>query len=238
MRNRITMILLLVFILLLVYTSVIGIKIGNFQILSISQMIEKNKILNEKITVASNLSSVDFPENVKTLEDTYTKHKIQKQKYEELVGFTEDEDNKIYETKQYDIDYLWRTFGKYATTRNLKIGMDVKKSTSVKETLYDLNFSVAGGYANISQFISDIENNSDLNFRIYNFKMNGNGEEVLASFTIKNVNIKEMLSTQTSNETDPDSSDTTTSAIDNANNNSANSKTSNSIQNTSSSVLQ
>lgn len=239
MRNRITMILLLVFVLLLVYTSVIGIKIGNFQILSISQIIEKNKTLNEKITIASNLSSVDFPENVKTLEDTYTKHKIQKQKYEELVGFAEDDDNKIYETKQYDIDYLWRTFGKYATTRNLKIGMDVKKSTSVKETLYDLNFSVSGGYANISQFISDIENNSDLNFRIYNFKMNGNGEEVLANFTIKNVNIKEMLSTQTSTETDSDlSNTTTTSVVDNANNNSTNSKTSNSVQNTSSSILQ
>ena len=117
--------------------------------------------------------------------------------------------------------------------------MDVKKSTSVKETLYDLNFSVSGGYANISQFISDIENNSDLNFRIYNFKMNGNGEEVLANFTIKNVNIKEMLSTQTSTETDSDlSNTTTTSVVDNANNNSTNSKTSNSVQNTSSSILQ
>ena len=124
----------------------------------------------------------------------------------------------IYETKQYDIGYLWRIFGKYATTRNLKIGMDVQKNSSAKETLYDLNFSVSGGYVNISQFISDIENNSELNFRIYNFKMNGSGEEVSASFTIKNVNIEALLSTQTS--TDTDSSNTTTNTDNNIQNNS------------------
>lgn len=218
MRNRITLILFLVFILLLVYTTVVGIKIGNFQILSISQMIEKNNLLNEKIATASSLSSVDYPENVKTLEDTYTKHTIQKQKYEELVGFADGEDSNIYETKQYDIGYLWRIFGKYATTRNLKIGMDVQKNSSAKETLYDLNFSVSGGYVNISQFISDIENNSELNFRIYNFKMSGSGEEVSASFTIKNVNIEALLSTQTS--TDTDSSNTTTNTDNNIQNNS------------------
>ena len=47
MRNRITLILFLVFILLLVYTTVVGIKIGNFQILSIPQIIEKNNLLKK-----------------------------------------------------------------------------------------------------------------------------------------------------------------------------------------------
>lgn len=238
MRNRITLILFLVFILLLVYTTVIGVKIGNFQILSISQIIEKNNVLNEKITVASNLSSVDYPENVKTLEDTYTRHTIQKQKYEELVGFTDGKDNKIYETKQYDIGYLWRIFGKYATTRNLKIGMDVQKNTSAKETLYDLNFSVAGGYVNTSQFISDIENNSELNFRIYNFKMSGSGEEVTSSFTIKNVNIESLLSTQTSNSTNTNAANTINNGTDNNNNTNTTSTTENNVQNNSSSTLQ
>lgn len=238
MRNRITLILFLVFILLLVYTTVIGVKIGNFQILSISQIIEKNNVLNEKITVASNLSSVDYPENVKTLEDTYTRHTIQKQKYEELVGFTDGKDNKIYETKQYDIGYLWRIFGKYATTRNLKIGMDVQKNTSAKETLYDLNFSVAGGYVNTSQFISDIENNSELNFRIYNFKMSGSGEEVTSSFTIKNVNIESLLSTQTSNSTNTNAANTISNGTDNNNNTNTTSTTGNNVQNNSSSTLQ
>lgn len=240
MRNRITLILFLVFILLLVYTTVIGVKIGNFQILSISQMIEKNNILNEKITVASNLSSVDYPENVKTLEDTYTRHTIQKQKYEELIGFTEGEDNKIYETKQYDIGYLWRIFGKYATTRNLKIGMDVQKNSSAKETLYDLNFSVAGGYINTSQFISDIENNSELNFRIYNFKMSGSGEEVTSSFTIKNVNIESLLATQTSNSgnTNPENTNSQNTTNEGTNNTNTTSTTENNTQNNSSSTLQ
>lgn len=239
MRNRVTIILFLVFILLLVYSCVVGIKIGNFQILSISQIIEKNNTLNEKITIASNLSSVDYPENVKTLEDTYTKHTIQKQKYEELVGFTEEDEKTIYETKQYDIGYLWRVFGKYATTRNLRIGMDVQKNSNVKENLYNLNFSVAGEYVNISQFISDIENNSDLNFRIYDFKMSGSGEEISATFTIKNVNIESLLTTQSSGDNINPEEASNDEKNNNSNTNSTGTTTTtNNIQNNSSTTLQ
>ena len=67
--------------------------------------------------------------------------------------------------------------------------MDVQKNNSGRENYYDLNFNVSGQYVNISQFITDIENNSDLYFRIYNFKMSGSGEVVSSTFTVKNVNI-------------------------------------------------
>ena len=154
-----------------------------------------------------------------------------------MVGFAEDDEKTIYETKQYDIGYLWRVFGKYATTRNLRIGMDVQKNSNVKENLYNLNFSVAGEYVNISQFISDIENNSDLNFRIYNFKMSGSGEEISATFTIKNVNIESLLTTQSS-DNNINTEDTSNAQKNNNSNTNSTTTTNNNIQNSSSTTLQ
>ena len=104
------------------------------------------------------------------------------------MDFADEDKEEIYETKQYDIGYLWKIFGKYATSRNLRITMDVQKKSN-KESLYDLNFNVSGEYVNISQFITDIENNSDLGFRIYDFKMSGSGDIISSTFTVRNVNI-------------------------------------------------
>ena len=95
---------------------------------------------------------------------------------------------KKYETKQYDISYLWKVLGNYAKSRNLTLGMDVKISDS-KNNLYNLNFSVSGRYIDIIQFIKDIENDSDLYFRIYNFRMSGSSTIVSSSFAVQNVNI-------------------------------------------------
>lgn len=193
--KKVTLIITLVSILLLIFIAVYGIGIGSFQILSISQIIEKNNLLNSKISEASILTSDTYPQSIQKLEESFDNYSIQKQKYTELVGFVDDENNELYETKQYDIVYIWKIFGNYAATRNLTINMDVKKSTG---NLYDLNFAVSGTYVNISEFIADLENNSDLYFRIYNFKMTGSSETVSAVFTVKDVNIDPTTITGTS----------------------------------------
>lgn len=188
MKNKIiSIICLLLIILLIIIVAFKGIKIGNFKILSISELKLKNDKLNETITSASELTSVEYPKTITILEETYEKYNIQKQKYEEMSGFTENDEKQIYETKQYDIGYLWKVVGKYATSYNLTIGMKVQKTSG--QNLYDLYFDVSGQYVNISEFIKNIENNSDLNFRIYNFKMSGSSEIVSASFVVKNVKI-------------------------------------------------
>ena len=187
MRNKIIIIVLLVLLVLIGVAMINGIKIGSFEILSISQLKEKNKTLNSKIDQASRLTSVKYPEAQKKLEEAYNKQQVEKQKYEELSDFTKVDEKSIYETKQYDISYLWKIFGKYASKYNLTIGMDVKKASG--ENLYDLYFNVSGEYTNIIQFITTIEENSDLYFRIYNFTMNGSSTIVSSSFNVKGVNI-------------------------------------------------
>lgn len=201
MRNKVTTLIILVSIAVLLIAALRGISIGKLQILSIAQLQEKNEELNDKINKASELTSIDYPNNIETLEETYDKYEIQKQKYEEIAGFTGKDGENTYESKQYDIGYLWRTFGKYATSRNLNIGMDVQKNNSGNDNYYDLNFTVSGQYVNISQFITDIENNSDLYFRIYNFKMSGSGETITSTFTVKDVNIDPSTITTTTTNT-------------------------------------
>lgn len=184
MNNRIFLIIILISTILLILVMFHGIKIGKFEILSIAELKEKNDILDKRINAASELTSVDYPKNVETLEKSFEGYTIQKEKYEELTGGNTEDIEKMYETKQYDISYLWRVLGKFAENRNLTLGIDVQTSNG----MYDFKFNVSGKYTNIIQFITDIENDSDLYFRIYNFKMTGSST-VTATFTVKNINI-------------------------------------------------
>lgn len=205
MKNRITAIVVLISLLLLVFGTIKGIKIGDFKIASISELTEKNDVLEKKILEASNLTSIDYPKSTDLLEESYNKYLVQKQKYEQLVENEDGKGKKSYETKQYDIGYLWDVLGKYATTKKsdedkgLELAIDVKKSTIDKDN-YDFYFTITGTYVRISQFIVDIENDSDLNFRIYDFKMTGKEVKVegekdkkeiisVATFNVKNINI-------------------------------------------------
>lgn len=206
MRNKLTLILLLLSIILLIIVMFFGIDIGNIHILSLADLKDKNDDLNTQITTASELTSVKYSDTIKDLEKTYEKFTIEKEKYEEISDFTNDEDKKdIYETKQYDIGYLWKTLGRYATSNNLKLGMEVQKSNN-GDDLYNLKFSVSGEYVNISEFIADIENDSDLYFRIYNFKMTGNEAKISATFTVKDVRLDS--STITTVKETPDDNET------------------------------
>ena len=188
MRNRASAIIILVCVVLLVLLAFRGLAIGKIEILSIAGLNEKNQILEEKIEEASELTSKKYPQNIDALDETYDEYMIKKQKYNDLIGVAGKVDKEIYETKQYDIGYLWRVLGKYATNRSLALGIDVQKNT-IGNSSYNFNFTVSGRYVNISQFITDLENDSDLYFRIYNFKMSGSGEMITSTFTVRNVNI-------------------------------------------------
>lgn len=189
MKNRIISIMILISIILLTIMMFRGVKMGNFEILSIAQLKEKNDILDKRIEAASQLTSVDYPQNISTLEKSFEEYSIEREKYQELAGESIGNIEEMYETKQYDISYLWRVLGKYAEKRKLDLGIDVKVENT-NSNMYNLNFTVSGQYANIIQFITDIENDSDLYFRIYDFDMSGE-TTVKATFTVKNININE-----------------------------------------------
>lgn len=189
MKNKLIFIILIISIVIVICLAIFGLEIGKLEIPSVFKMITKNDNINIAIEEASKLTSVDYPKAVSELENTTDSLKIQKEKYEQIAGFTSDDENGSYETERYDITYLWTILGNYATKNKVNLGIDVKKSTGTN--LYDLYFTIQGEYVDISDFITKIENNSNLAFRIYNFSIMPGASNInlRATFTVKDVNI-------------------------------------------------
>ena len=201
MKERIIAILAYLSLLFLIVSITLGIKFKKSEkilVYSASQMNARNDEVIEKLNETEKVVTVDYPKTITDLETDYKEYSNQKKKYYELTGVSNESTNKSYETKQYDITYLWKKIGSYATNKDLKIGIDVQKNSS---SLYDLNFTLKGAYTDISDFIVAIEDDSEFSFRIYNYKMVGTGgrNDVLqANFSIKNINIDPSTISQTS----------------------------------------
>lgn len=188
MKNKLVFISLILSIVLVICLAIFGVKIGKLEIPSISKLIDKNKQINSNIEQVAKLTSSDYPQQISNLESTINNLNVQKQKYEQLSGFSS-EDEATYQTEKFDISYLWTTIGEYATKQGITLAMDVKKGTGTD--LYNLDFSIQGTYAHITTFITTIENDSKLSFRIYNFKLLPGSDNInlKATFTVKDVNI-------------------------------------------------
>lgn len=211
MKQKIVVILLIISLALIIFLVTVGIKIGNFQILSVAQLRDKNAEVNQQIDKVGQISSVEYPGAIATLESTADSLKVEKQKYEQLSGFSEGDDE-TYTTEKFDIDYLWTTIGKYATKHNIDLAMAVKKASGTG--YYDLDFTIVGEYTYIIEFVKKLENDSELGFRIYNFKIEpNNGDEIslVATFGIKDVNINDsaLVISQSTEGEETDSNDDT-----------------------------
>lgn len=101
--------------------------------------------------------------------------------------------------ERYEVETLWVKLGKYATSEGAIIRMDIVQGNT-NET-YNLKFTVNGSYISITDFISDIENDSTLGFKIEEFKMlPTNIEGVLqATFACKEIGIKEVSAKSSAN---------------------------------------
>lgn len=225
MKNKIIFFILILSVILIVCLSLFGLKIGGLQIFSISDLVNHNKNAESKIEELTTLSSSGYTEATSNLDQTINTFKIQKEKYEQLAGFESDDEENLLETQNYDISYLWTTIGKYATKNNIGLKIDVKKAAGTD--LYNLDFTIQGVYTSVSKFVSQIENDSDLNFRIYNFKLTKgkSDKELKGTFTVKDVNIDNKTltadaGTSTNKTTDANTAQntTTTSSSNTANN--------------------
>ena len=207
MKDRIiTIVAILAFILTIIFM-INGIKIGNIQISSIKQIIQNNEETNKKIEEVAKITNIDYEAATQNIEKTAKDLKNSEEKYYDLLDTTSGDEEKIYETEEYDIAYLWTIIGRYATQLDINLGMNVIKSGS----LYNLEFTLKGTYNDISKFITKIENDSELHFRIYDFKLlpgvklSGGSESedtkrLQATFSVKDINLnKESLASTTNN---------------------------------------
>ena len=138
----------------------------------------KNAELEQKIQEATSLAEKDYQSVLSEIKQNTQSFEDAKKRYEDNVIINEGGEVETL-SKPYDIETLWVRLGK----------MNVGDSTTGAEGTYDLDFSVTGSYICITDFISAIENDSTLGFKIEEFNMRPSGSELQATFTCKDISI-------------------------------------------------
>lgn len=187
-----------------------GLTVGSFRILSISNIKQESLNLDNEVDELNNLKNVTYKKKIDDLQTAIKDLTTAKQKYLDLASVSSDEEIQEANLEQtYAMEFLWNKVGSYATKEGVTLKWDVS-STGVNNK-YTLNFTTTGSYVGVISYIYALENDSDLAFRIENFKMTASGENVTATFTVNNVAIKaETISSASSNNTNEQANTNTT----------------------------
>ncbi len=198
--KKILLILIMILLIVAVYFVLSsGISIGNIHVLGIQQIIEANKGLDEKIQKLNQSIDVTFPKKMDDLNVASENFKKAKEEYLNLTNISSDQEIlDAMKQESYTIEYLWARIGNHAKKQGVNIELQIVSNDTGVSGMYNLNFTVDGSYIAITNFISAIENDGELNFRIQGFNLNPNQGNILRStFTVKNVAIQGNTSTQT-----------------------------------------
>ena len=169
------LLILILIALLLALVGIVGLKgvqIWNIEILGIQEIQDRSAELDETIQEAGKLAQKDFQEAVQEVKDNSKKLKETKQEYLDMTAVSSESDvQSAAQLETYEIETLWVKLGNHATNEGATMKMDVTKGTNTTQETYNLNFTVNGSYISITDFISDIENDETLGFKIEEFKL-------------------------------------------------------------------
>ena len=198
--RKVLLMVIIILVIALVYVSVVhGIELGEFQILSISQIKEESQDLKTKIEEVNTLIDISYPKKISELKTAGKRVDEAEKEYYEYTNLSSDQDIINARTeKSYAIEFLWARLGTHARNEGINLKFEIVSSSTGANTVNDLKFTVDGSYIAITNFIYAIENDSSLGFRIYNFKLLPYQNEILqGTFVVKNIAIKGNTSTQT-----------------------------------------
>lgn len=203
-------------------TVVKGLEIGELNILGITEIKEKNDDLDTTIQQATKLASTDYQKKMDSLDEATKKLETEKSTYEDMVNVsTESEIQAANQSYDYDYDFLWIRIGNHAKTEGVSMKMVITRNASGVEDIYNLNITATGAYAGISEFITNIEDDDRLGFKIEDFKMTAesseNSDTLQATFTCKNIKIKGLSSNTVTTTTDSNDTSTSNTTTENTN---------------------
>lgn len=191
--KKILISVIIVLVLVLTCVTIIkGISIGNLKILGISEIKKQNEKLDTTVKQATKLASTDYPAKEESLEDKNKKMKETKEQYDDMVNVSTDSQvQAANQSSTYMVDFLWIRIENHAKSEGVTIDMDVSRSNG--DSIYNLNFTAKGTYTGIEEFITGIEDDTKLGFKIENFSMSSsseNGNQVQATFVCKDIKIQ------------------------------------------------
>lgn len=232
MKKLLILILITLLLILTMFIGIKGVTIGKIEILGIQGIQAKNSELDSKIQDAAKLVEKTYAQTISEVNSNAKKLKEEKQNYQDMTAISSDgETQAVNQIEKYEIETLWVKLGNYATSEGVVMKMDVTSGSSGAQDSYNLNFTVTGGYVQIEDFISSIENDSTLGFKIEEFKMAPSGNDLQATFVCKDIPIKQVSSTTTvTQNTTTDGNNTANTNT--AGNNTTGNNTANAVNNT------
>lgn len=207
MKNILISVISILLTVIIIICMFRGISIGQFKILSIPEIKLSSIKLDSEIEELNNLKNVTYKKKLNDLQSSIKNLTSAKQSYLDLASISTDtEIQQANQEQTYAMEFLWNKVGTYATNQGLALTWNVV-STGVNNK-YTLNFTITGSYIGIINYIYLLENDSELAFRIENFKIvsagaassnsnsNSNSStqdntKVTATFTVSNIGIKE-----------------------------------------------
>ena len=209
MKKLLILILIALVLTLTIFTMVNGLGIGGLKILGIKQIQDKNTELEKSVTEATKLASSTFPSKVSEVNSSMKKLQEQKKSYEDMVNVSDSGDvSAASRLSKYNLDFLWARIGTHATSEGVNIDMSLTQGTGEKN-VYNINFTAVGSYVGISEFIRDVEDDSNLAFKIEEFSMStGQDNALKATFVCKNIPIEGVSSIDSKASATPDDANT------------------------------
>ena len=232
MKKLLILILITLLLILTMFIGIKGVTIGKIEILGIQGIQAKNSELDSKIQDAAKLVEKTYAQTISEVNSNAKKLKEEQQNYQDMTAISSDgETQAVNQIEKYEIETLWVKLGNHATSEGVVMKMDVTSGSSGAQDSYNLNFTVTGGYVQIEDFISSIENDSTLGFKIEEFKMAPSGNDLQATFVCKDIPIKQVSSTTTvTQNTTTDGNNTANTNT--AGNNTTGNNTANAVNNT------
>ena len=235
MKKLLILILIALLLALSIFIVIQGVNIGGVQILGIRAIQDKSAELDTKIQEAARLVEKTYQQAVSDVDENAKKLEEEKKNYEDMTTISTDgEVQAANQLERYEIETLWVRLGDHATSQGVVMQMDVLQGSSGAEGVYDLRFTATGSYISITDFISAIENDSTLGFKIEEFRMVPSGSDLQATFVCKDIAITEVSSTtQINQDTNNTNATNNTNSTNNTSNTNNTNNTTNSTSNTS-----
>ena len=227
MKKLLILILIALVLALTIFTIINGLEIGGFSVWGIKTIQDENAKLDETVTQATRLASSTFPGKVSEVNASMKKLQEQKTAYQDMAAVSSSSDvQTASQLSNYTLDFLWTEIGTHATSEGVNIDISLTAGTG-GQSVYDLNFTVVGSYVGICEFIRDIEDDSDLAFKIEQFSMTaGESTSLLkATFVCKNIPIEGISSIDTRTTTNGNTTNSTNTNSTNSTSNTTSNST-------------
>jgi len=196
MKKILISVIIILLIVLVYFSMARGITIGGFKALGIFGIKEQNNMVMSKIEEANRMIVSEYPKKLSDLESGAKQLIKAKEDYTDLTIFSsETQIQQAAEIEEYEVEYLWAKVGEHATREGIVIEMNISNSAQLPEDIklgkvYDLSFTTNGSYIGTALFISSLENDTSLDFKIENFKLEPSEDGTLKStFTVKGIRI-------------------------------------------------